>query len=61
MMPEPSDEFVEWMAEHDRRRETVEHLRALEESGASEVRVQAEALSVSMFPGLAGRRVVDGV
>lgn len=65
MTPEPPEwetpEFFEWMSEYDRRHATREHLAALEASGASETFVQAEALSLAMFPGLAGRRVVDGV
>lgn len=59
--PDAAEGFVEWAREHDAEREQIEHLRRMERRGASDVRIQAEALSLAMFPGVAGRRVVDDV
>lgn len=55
-----STEFFAWLAEHDQTRETVDYLRQLEASGASDVEVQARALQAAAFPGLTQRRIADG-
>lgn len=51
-MEEPTQEFIDWMKEHDRQEEFKDRLRRMERNGMPKAMIDAEILGYNVFPGL---------